>query len=111
MNTETLLTKLNFSRRHRGTYVLDDCIRIVLKDEQKLLCITEVYREAGENYHISGSAVERNIHNSLQYAWTHGAKEKIGKIIGDSRCVQPTASELIELLVNFIKRYKKPAEE
>lgn len=103
MNVERILSTCKFSRRHRGTYTLRECICMVLENEEKLLHITDVYSEVGEKYRISGNAVERNIRTALAYAWMHGAKEQMETLFGNVIYEEPAVSELVELFAIYLK--------
>lgn len=104
---DKILRQCRFSKRHQGYRELQECINIVLQNEERLLYMTGIYMEVAENFHISWGGVERNIRTAFEYAWTNGGKEQMEKIAGGAFYGKPTVSEVIEILACYIKEHSK----
>ena len=102
MEVNVLLRKCKFSKRYRGYLELEECIRLIQKNEERLLCITEVYKDVGSSFQISWSGIERNIRTLLNADWERGGKECIENAIGIKLCEKPTVCELIEMLACYL---------
>ena len=102
MEIKVLLRKCRFSKRYRGYLELEECIRLIQNNEERLLCITEVYKDVGNSFRISWSSVERNIRTLLNADWEKGGKECLENAIGTKLYDKPTACELIEMLACYL---------
>ena len=102
MKVKALLRKCRFSKRYRGYQELEECIRLIRNDEERLLCITEVYKDVGNSFRISWSGVERNIRTLINVSWKSGGKEYLENAIGVKLYEKPTVCELIEMLACYL---------
>lgn len=72
MNTDQLLKYCRFSKRYQGYCMLQECVEIVLEDEDYLLHLTDIYKKAAEKFDVSWSGLERDIRTSIDYSIRHG---------------------------------------
>lgn len=110
MDTRKVLKQCKFSRRYQGYRELQECLRIVLDDEERLLRITEVYLEAGQKFDISWNGVEKNIRTALTRAWERGGKEEMEHLFGGEFFEIPTVGETIEMFAEYIKDHSGEAQ-
>lgn len=102
MKVKVLLRRCRFSKRYRGYQELEECIHLICQDEERLLCITKVYKDVGSSFRISWSGVERNIRTLLNAGWEKGGKEHLENVIGVELHGKPTVCELIEILACYL---------
>lgn len=105
MNMEQLLRKCGFSKRYRGFLALQECVCIVLENEDALLYMTAIYNEVGSKNHISWNCVERNIRTLVNSSWENGGKEQLELLAGGVLYEKPTVGEVIEILACYIKEH------
>ena len=103
MELEQVLRTCRFSKRYRGYYALETCIRIALEDEESLLYVTGIYMAAAHKQGISWTSLERNIRTVLSHSWEHGGQEPLERLSGGVLLEKPTVSELLEILVCYLK--------
>lgn len=107
MKIERTLLYCRFSRRYLGFREFQECVRIALEDEERLLYVGAIYQEVGEKFGVSASGVERNLRTVLQYAWSRGGKEPLEQLSGGTFYDKPTVSEVIEILVCYLKEHEE----
>lgn len=105
MDVEKILRHCRFSKCYHGFSALKECVLIALEDEERLLYVTDIYNEVAKKLHLSGSGVERNIRTIIGRAWQNGGRERIEALAGGKFYERPTVSEVIELLVCYIKEH------
>ena len=110
MNTERILRQCGLSVRHRGFRALQECVKLALEDESKLLSVTKLYQEVSTTSHLHYRNVERNIRTALDYAWKYGGQEQMEHLFGCELSTKPTAGEMIELLVNHIQTSREDCD-
>ena len=103
MNLEQILKQCGFHVKYRGFRALEECVRLALEDEAKLLSITALYKEVALSSHVQWSAVERSIRVAVTYAWRYGGRKQMERVFRCQIPSKPTAGEMIELLVNYIQ--------
>lgn len=102
---DRILKQCKFSKRHRGYQELQECIRIAVDDEARLLHMTGIYTEVAGRFQITWSGVERNIRTAFDYAWVNGGKEQMEQLSGSIFYGKPTIGEVIETLACYIKEH------
>lgn len=106
MDVEKLLRYCRFSKCYHGFLALKECVLIALEDEERLLYVTDIYNEAARKFRLSRSGVERNIRTALSHAWQNGGRERMEALAGGKFFEKPSVSEVIELLVCYIKEHQ-----
>ncbi len=107
MNIEKVLNQCRFSKRYRGHRELEECIRIVVEDEDNLLYLTGIYQKTADKYHVSLGNIERNIRTIVDYSWGHGGKEQLELLTGAKYYDKPTVGEIIEILACYVIEQEK----
>ena len=107
MNIERILLECRFSRRYRGYRELEECVKLALEKEERLLCVYGIYTEVGRKHNISASGVERNIRTLLNHAWNNGGKEPLERISGGKIYDRPSVSEVIEIITCYLKEEQR----
>jgi len=106
MDLDRLMLYCRLSRRYTGYLELQECLKIALEDEERLLYVTGIYREVGEKFYGSAGRIERNIRTLLNYSWKNGGKEPLEKIFGRKLDSKPRVGEVIEGFVCYLKGYQ-----
>lgn len=106
-NTQLLnetLQSLGISKCYKGYRQLLLSVELALDDENRLICITEnIYHQVADLCCCNYCQVERNIRTVAQRAWDINA-ERLTEIAGYSLISSPSVSELISILVTYVKR-------
>ena len=98
------LQSLGISKCYKGYKQLLLSVELALDDEDRLMCITEnIYHQVADICGCNHCQVERNIRTVAQRAWDVNA-ERLTEIAGYSLSSPPSVSELISILVTYIKR-------
>ena len=103
MKMETLLSRCRFSRRFQGYRALTECINIALEDENRLLCLTDIYKEAAEKCGVSWKRLERNLRTMLDYSWKNGGMRQLEEVSGGIFYEKPTVGDVIEVIVCYLR--------
>lgn len=99
MQSDLLLRECEFPSSYRGYNELAECVRVVSKNENRLLAITEVYDEVGEKFQITGNCVEKNIRTLINVSWNTGCKERLESMTGAIFYEKLSTGDLIDVLV------------
>lgn len=101
---EDALQKLHVKKRYHGYRLLSAAVALALEDDSRLLEVRKkIYRPVAERYDCNISNVERNIRTVSVRTWSDYREE----LCDTARYIlhsPPTASELIEIIVNYIQR-------
>ena len=101
---EDALQKLHIKKRYHGYRLLSAAVALALADDSRLLEVRKkIYRPVAECYDCNISNVERNIRTVSVRTWNDYREE----LCDTARYVlhsPPPASELIEIIVNYIQR-------
>lgn len=106
---ELTLQKLHIRKRYHGYRLLSAATALALEDENRLLDVRDkIYRPVAERYGCNISNVERNIRTVSVRAWNDD-RENLCQIAKYPLPSPPSASELIEIIMNYIQRtYPSP---
>ena len=100
---EDALQKLHIKKRYHGYRLLSAAVALALEDDSRLLEVRKkIYRPVAECYDCNISNVERNIRTVSVRTWND-----YREVCDTARYVlhsPPPASELIEIIVNYIQR-------
>ena len=103
MNMEEVFRQCRFSKRYYGYRALQECLQIVMEDEDRLLCVTGIYMEAARRCQTSQQRVERNIRTMLEESWRNGGRETLEKMAGGKLYARPSVGEALEMLSCYLK--------
>lgn len=99
-----ILLQLGIGPHYRGRKSLICAVQLALEDEDRLEAVTkEIYREVAGRLDCTWWSVERNIHTIVYRAWKSN-RRLLMDLAGRSLEKVPTATELIEILVNYFQR-------
>lgn len=101
METRTIihdLRKLGIGRQYLGYNIIIKAVRMVLLDENRLLCIKQgVFVPLSEQEKCDWRAIERNIRTIIHRAWCVN-REYLNELAGYPLRHEPTVTEFVEML-------------
>lgn len=101
---EKALSDLHIKKRYHGRRLLFAAAALALEDENRLLEVRKkIYLPVAEQYGCNISNVERNIRTVCVRTWKD-CREELCEAANYSLSSPPAASELIEIIVNYIQR-------
>ena len=102
------LRPFGITRCYKGFKHTAYAIYLAVQDESRLAAVTrEIYMETAAHFDCEWTAVERNIRTAVARAWKLN-RPLLGKIAGYPLETEPTASEFIEIIANYIIRSHQP---
>lgn len=107
METKTItsdLRSLGIGRQYLGYNITIKAVRMVLIDENRLLCIKQgVFIPLSEQQHCDWRTIERNIRTVIHRAW-HVNRPYLSELAGYPMNQEPTVTEFLEILSAHILR-------
>lgn len=107
METKTIVTDLRMlgiGRQYLGYNLTIKAVRMVVRDENRLLCIKQgVFVPLSEQQHCDWRTIERNIRTVIHRAWSVN-RQYLGELAGYPICQEPTVTEFVEMLSAHILR-------
>ena len=107
METKTItsdLRSLGIGRPYLGYNITIKAVRMVLIDENRLLCIKQgVFIPLSEQQHCDWRTIERNIRTVIHRAW-HVNRPYLSELAGYPMNQEPTVTEFLEILSAHILR-------
>ena len=107
METKTItsdLRSLGIGRQYLGYNITIKAVRMVLIDENRLLCIKQgVFIPLSEQQHCDWRTIERNIRTVIHRAW-HVNRPYLSELAGYPMSQEPTVTEFVEILSAHILR-------
>lgn len=98
------LRTLGIGRQYLGYNITIQAVRMVLNDENRLLCIKQgVFLPLSEQQHCDWRTIERNIRTIIHRAWSVN-REYLGELAGYPMRQEPTVTEFVEMLSAHILR-------
>lgn len=107
MDTRTIITALRtlgIGRQYLGYNIIIQAVRMVLHDENRLLCIKQgVFVPIAEQQQCDWRTIERNIRTIIRRAWTVN-RAYLSELAGYPMSQEPTVTEFVEILSAHILR-------
>ena len=107
METKTIITDLRamgIGRQYLGYNITIQAVRMVLNDENRLLCIKHgVFLPLSERHHCDWRTIERNIRTIIHRAWSVN-QHYLSELAGYPLRQEPTVTEFVEMLSAHILR-------
>ena len=101
---EQSLQELHIMKRYCGHRLLVQSVALALEDESRLTEVkTRIYVPVARQFCCKPSNVERNIRTVCVRTWKD-CREELCEAANYSLSSPPAASELIEIIVNYIQR-------
>ena len=98
------LRALGVGRQYLGYSITIKAVRMVLRDENRLLCIKQgVFIPLSEQQHCDWRTIERNIRTVIHRAWCVN-RPYLGELAGYPMHHEPTVTEFVEMLSDHILR-------
>ena len=98
------LRTLGVGRQYLGYNITIKAVRMVLTDENRLLCIKQgVVIPLSEQQHCDWRTIERNIRTVIHRAWSVN-RAYLGELAGYPMHQEPTVTEFVEILSAHILR-------
>jgi len=98
------LRTLGVGRQDLGYSITIKAVRMVLKDENRLLCIKQgVFIPLSEQQQCDWRTIERNIRTVIHRAWCVN-RAYLGELAGYPMHHEPTVTEFVEMLSDHILR-------
>lgn len=98
------LRSLGVGRQYLGYNITIMAVRMVLRDENRLLCIKQgVFIPLSEQQHCDWRTIERNIRTVIHRAW-HVNRPYLSELAGYPMHHEPTVTEFVEILSAHILR-------
>lgn len=99
------LRKLGIGRQYLGYNITIKAVRMVLFDEDRLLCIKQgVFMPLSEQEKCDWRTLERNIRTIIHRAWTVN-QDYLNELAGYPLQHEPTVTEFVEMLSAHIQRH------
>lgn len=109
METQTIigdLRQMGIGRQYLGYNLAIKAVRMVVLDEDRLLCIKQgVYIPLARQHQCDWRAVERNIRTIIHRAW-HVNHAYMSELAGYPIRQEPTVTEFLDMLSDHILRGK-----
>lgn len=107
METKTIISDLRMlgiGRQYLGYNITIQAVRMVLNDENRLLCIKQgVFVPLSEKQQCDWRTIERNIRTIIHRAWTIN-RPYLSELAGYPLQQEPTVTEFVEMLSAHILR-------
>lgn len=107
VETKTIISDLRtlgVGRQYLGYNITIKAVRMVLRDENRLLCIKQgVYIPLSEQEKCDWRTIERNIRTVIHRAWCVN-RAYLGELAGYPMHQEPTVTEFVEMLSAHILR-------
>lgn len=101
------LRAMGIGRQYLGYNITVKAVRMVLVDENRLLCIKQgVYVPLSEQHQCDWRTIERNIRTVIHRAW-HVNKPYLNDLAGYPLQHEPTVTEFVEMLSAHVIREAK----
>ena len=98
------LRTLGIGRQYLGYNITIKAVRLVLTDENRLLCIKQgVFIPLSEQQQCDWRTIERNIRTVIHRAW-HVNRSYLSELAGYPMHQEPTVTEFVEMLSAHILR-------
>ena len=98
------LRTLGIGRQYLGYNITIQAVRMVLNDENRLLCIKQgVFVPLSEKQQCDWRTIERNIRTIIHRAW-HVNRPYLSELAGYPMHQEPTVTEFVEMLSAHILR-------
>ena len=98
------LRTLGIGRQYLGYKMTIKAVRMVLLDENRLLCIKQgIFVPLSEQQHCDWRTIERNIRTIIHRAWCVN-RDYLGELAGYPMRQEPTVTEFVEMLSAHILR-------
>ncbi len=98
------LRALGVGRQYLGYNITIMAVRMVLRDENRLLCIKQgVFLPLSEKQHCDWRTIERNIRTVIHRAWCVN-RQYLGELAGYPMSREPTVTEFVEILSAHVLR-------
>ena len=98
------LRSLGVGRQYLGYNITIMAVRMVLRDENRLLCIKQgVFIPLSEQQNCDWRTIERNIRTVIHRAW-HVNRPYLSELAGYPMHQEPTVTEFVEILSAHILR-------
>lgn len=98
------LRALGIGRQYLGYNMTIKAVRMVLLDENRLLCIKQgIFVPLSEQQHCDWRTIERNIRTIIHRAWCVN-RDYLGELAGYPMRQEPTVTEFVEMLSAHILR-------
>ncbi len=96
------LHNLGVTRNYTGYQQFYIAIELVLEDENRLLTIgKDLYTPIAKRFNCNTPTIERNIRTIINHVWRTN-REFLFKIAGFPMYMQPTVSQFIDIVSNYI---------
>lgn len=100
-----VIRSLGISRFYRGFQMSVNAVLLVIEDERRLGDVIEsIYQQIADENGTNWAAVERNIRTVAHKAWQTNSR-LLMDMAGYSLRQQPTVSEFIEIVSNYVSSY------
>ena len=98
------LRALGIGRQYLGYNITIKAVRMVLTDENRLLCIKQgIFVPLSEQQHCDWRTIERNIRTIIHRAWSVN-QPYLAELAGYPLQNEPTVTEFVEMLSAHILR-------
>lgn len=98
------LRTLGIGRQYLGYNITIKAVRMVLMDENRLLCIKQgIFIPLSEQQHCDWRTIERNIRTIIHRAWCVN-QDYLNELAGYPLRHEPTVTEFVEILSAHILR-------
>ena len=109
METQTIISDLRtlgIGRQYLGYNITIRAVRMVLTDENCLLCIKQgIFVPMSRQQKCDWRTIERNIRTVIHRAWNVN-REYLGELAGYPMHQEPTVTEFVEMLSEHAMRKK-----
>ncbi len=107
MDTKTIISdlrQLGIGRQYLGYHITIQAVRMVLNDENCLLCIKQgILLPMSQQKHCDWRTIERNIRTVIHRAWNVN-RDYLGELAGYPMSHEPTVTEFVEILSDHVVR-------
>ncbi len=98
------LRTLGIGRQYLGYNITIQAVRMVLTDENCLLCIKQgIFLPMAEQHQCDWRTIERNIRTVIHRAWNVN-RAYLGELAGYPMHHEPTVTEFVEMLSDHVLR-------
>lgn len=98
------LRMLGIGRQYLGYNITIMAVRMVLRDENRLLCVKhKIFIPLSEQQHCDWRTIERNIRTVIRRAWCVN-RDYLSELAGYPLHQEPTVKEFVEILSAHILR-------